>query len=254
MYKPSFNFLFLFTLLLNLIFFYPLNSLATTTLSPEEILIKANEARDIMETGVEWKINILVRNGQGEQSISAIGKVRGSFSVTIVETPENLKGTRIYIAKDKLWFWKPGQNLPIPITKQQKLMGPAAYGDILSTDYAKNYSAELIGEEIIDNRLSWIFSLKALRNDVTYSAIKYWIDQQNYVGIKAEFFTASGKIAKSAKMKYDNHVVQNGNIIPFISEISITEEQLKFEEVILTFSDPILKEISDEVFNLNFTP
>ena len=254
MYKPSFNFHFLFTLLLNLIFFYPLNSLATTTLSPEEILIKANEARDIMETGVEWKINILVRNGQGEQSISAIGKVRGSFSVTIVETPENLKGTRIYIAKDKLWFWKPGQNLPIPITKQQKLMGPAAYGDILSTDYAKNYSAELIGEEIIDNRLSWIFSLKAFRNDVAYSAIKYWIDQQDYLGIKAEFFTASGKIVKSAKMKYDNHVVQNGNIIPFISEITITEEQLKFEEVILTFSDPILKEIPDEVFNLNFTP
>ncbi len=254
MYKHSINSQYLFTLLLIMIFFHPLNSLATTTLSPEEILIKASEARGIMETGVEWKINILVRNDQGEQSISALGKVRGYYSVTIVETPENLHGTRIFIAKDKLWFWKPGQNLPIPITKQQKLIGPAAYGDILSIDYAKNYSAELVGEEIIDNRLSWIFALKANNNDVTYSAIKYWIDQQNFVGIKAEFFTASGKIAKSAKMKYDNHLIQNGNIIPFISEITITEEQLKFEEVILTFSDPILKEIPDEQFNLNFTP
>ena len=40
----------------------------------------------------------------------------------------------------------------------------------------------------------------------TYDRIKYWISKDRVVGVKAEYFTVSGKQFKSAAMAYTNTV------------------------------------------------
>lgn len=229
------------------------NIFAATTLSAEEILTRTNEFKDLINQGVEWKIKIALHNAQGIQHMTVQGKQRGPYSVYFFEDPEHLKGTRAYIAKDKLWLWKPGQKRPFPITNQQNLFGLASYGDIFSIDYAKVYKSELVGEEVIDNRINWKFTLTSLGNNVTYDKIKYWVDQSDFLIIKAEFYLPSGKLAKSAIIKYDNYVVYNGKQIPFLSEITI-HEHLKFEEATFSFFDAVLKKIPDEAFSLNSQP
>lgn len=219
-------------------------------ISAAEILEKADEARGNLE-GVEWNLHVHAQDAKGEQAMSMEIQARGFDVVSTTLAPPRSKGNRLIMLKDNMWFDKPGLSKPVPISKRQKLMGTAAYGDIATTDYANDYYPTLIGEEEIDGAACWVFDLEAKHRKVTYDRIKYWVEQDRLVGTKAEYFTVSGQKFKSARMEYDNRVVREGEPKPFISRITIHGEILEKEMTVLTFTDPVLKKIPNYAFDLN---
>jgi hypothetical protein len=222
----------------------------TPALSTKEILTQADEARGNLG-GVEWRLDILAETGSSTQEMSLAVKARGFDVVSSTLAPPRSKGDRLIMVKDNMWFHKPGLSKPVPISKRQKLLGTASYGDIATTNYANDYAASLSGEELIDDIPCLVYDLVSLHNKTTYDRIKYWIDKRRLVGIKAEYYTVSGEQFKSARMEYDNLIPWQGNMRPFISKIRIHGELVRSERTTLAFSMPELKPIPDSAFNLD---
>lgn len=102
-----------------------------------------------------------------------------------------------------LWFYDPANNATIRISPQQRLLGQAANGDVVTFNLAKDYQATLVGEEdVLDGdrqqRHCYKLALAAIRSDVTYDHIEAWIDASNNRPVRARFYSASNRLLKTA--------------------------------------------------------
>ena len=113
-----------------------------------------------------------------------------------------------------LWFYDPANKASIRISPQQRLLGQAANGDIVTVNLAKDYKASLAAEEDTQDgerqtRHCWKLALAAVSPDVTYHHIEMWIDTTNNRPVKARFYTESGRLLKTAYYrKYQNNLGQ----------------------------------------------
>jgi outer membrane lipoprotein-sorting protein len=92
-----------------------------------------------------------------------------------------------------LWFYDPSNKASIRISPQQRLLGQAANGDVVTFNLAKDYSATLSGEEeVLDadrqKRNSYKLTLAATKPDVTYHHIETWIDSANNRPVKTAYY------------------------------------------------------------------
>jgi hypothetical protein len=104
---------------------------------------------------------------------------------------------------------------------------------------------------VIDGEDCYLFDLKALDKKVTYDKIRYWISKERLVGVRAEFYTVSGKIFKSAVFEYDNHIQVDGKSYPFVSKMDITDALIRENTTTLHYSNVKAIAIPDAAFNLN---
>jgi hypothetical protein len=96
-----------------------------------------------------------------------------------------------------------------------------------------------------------VFDLKAKADKVTYDRIRYWVAKSRQVGVKAEYFTVSGKKFKSAAMTYDNQVSLGGKPRPFLSRITLRGELLNGTVTSLVLRNPHFEPLPDYLFDLN---
>lgn len=217
-----------------------------------QILLSADKARGNIN-GVTWEVLITSHQKKKKKTKKVALKIRARGFDVIAEntSPPKYKGNKILMLNGNMWFYRPNLSKPVPISKRQKLLGQAAYGDITSTDYTNRYKATLIGDDQVNGENCYLFKLESKSKENTYDLIHYWISKQRQVGIRAEYFTLSGKLFKSATMKYDNHIMLDNKEQIFISDISIRDELLTNDETILKFSNTRLKKLEDYIFNLN---
>lgn len=108
---------------------------------------------------------------------------------------------------NELWFYDPSSEASIRISPQQRLMGQAANGDVVTVNFAEDYRATLDGEEDIRDgeghkRHCYKIALAASAQGVTYDHIVMWIDTQNNRPVKAKFYAASGRLLKTAYYRH----------------------------------------------------
>ncbi|MCJ7664312.1 MAG: outer membrane lipoprotein-sorting protein [Desulfobacterales bacterium] len=219
-------------------------------MSPEEILRKADEARGNIE-GVEWEIDLKsIERGKEQTRIIRVSARRFN-SLAEFLAPPNVKGQKMLMRDRNMWFVKPGLSKAVPISPRQKLIGLAANGDIASTNYAGDYKVVHAADDTINGEACHIFDLSAVDKKVTYDRIKYWISKERLVGVKAEFYTVSGKMFKTAAIEYENSTTVEGVLRPFISKMVITSAVIKEDVTTMIFGKVSFKKIPDSMFNLN---
>jgi hypothetical protein len=130
-------------------------------------------------------------------------------------------------------------------------MGTAANGDIASTNYAGDYKIVSSEDGQFNGEACWVMALQAVDSRATYDRIKYWVSKERIVGLKAEFYTVSGKMFKTATFEYKNSITINDQPREFISKMIINSAIIKDDVTAIKYSKPVLKKISDAVFNLN---
>ncbi len=102
-----------------------------------------------------------------------------------------------------LWFFDPASKASIRLSPQQRLLGQAANGDVVTVNLAKDYKAELLGEEDVTDgervsRHCHKLRLAELSPDVTYNHIDMWIETGSARPVKAHFYAESGRLLKTA--------------------------------------------------------
>lgn len=124
---------------------------------------------------------------------------------TLVEIREPVRDSGKLILRNSqdLWFYDPASQASVRISPQQRLLGQVSNGDVMSSNFAADYSSRLIGEERVKDasrreRSSYRLELLATNNDVVYPKIEYWVDTDGFYPVKGKFYANSGRLLKIA--------------------------------------------------------
>ncbi|MDE2447534.1 MAG: outer membrane lipoprotein-sorting protein [Gammaproteobacteria bacterium] len=117
--------------------------------------------------------------------------------------PARDTGKRVLLDGHSLWFYDPNSKVSVRISAQQRLIGQAAIGDILTVNLAADYTPSIVGTETIDDatrqpRKCWHLELKTSNDLSTYNRVEYWVEQGSFYPIKGKFYSDSGRLLKIA--------------------------------------------------------
>jgi len=225
---------------------------ATTSAAPDALAIVklSDRARGGGLPGIVWNIQLTSRDGDkvGEAQRMQVRAVDDASVAEVLE-PLRSKGTKLLQVEHNMWLTRPGLSKPIPISPRQRMSGQASNGDIAATNYAADYDAKLVSDEKVEGELCYVLDLSARHKRTTYDKIRYWVSVERGVGVKAEFYSLSGKLLKTALFKYDNSIQFEGKSIPFVSSMLIRDALIDAETT-MKFGTVKVKKIPSSEFDL----
>lgn len=185
---------------------------APTTLASEKVddILAASDA--IRNPALPFTTQIQLteyRNKKREQEgvLFAYAKMnaeRGQYDtlVRIVE-PSRDRGKMMLKNGIEIWFYDPATKSGMRISPQQRLLGQASNGDVVTVNLARDYKARIDSEETISDgdkaeRNCYRLALSAINSAVMYSSIEYWVERGTNRPVKAKFYADSGRLLKTA--------------------------------------------------------
>lgn len=216
-----------------------------------QILKDSDRARGGVKDGLEWKIQISTSEDGDRHEREYLVKAKETDAYVEALTPARYKG-EVYLFNDRnMWFFKPSLKKPVSISARQKLTGQAANGDIATTNYARDYTPELVGPGEVQGEKVHVLLLKAKTTDLTYDQIRYYVTQNGRLAIKAEFLTLQGEVFKIGQMVYGNKLKAEGKEFPFISELAIQDAKFPENKSTIRYSTPKSTQTRAGLFNVN---
>ena len=137
------------------------------------------------------------------------GSGRFNSLVQFVAPPRDANKLMLKAGND-MWFYDPESKASIRLSPQQRLLGQAANGDVVTVNLARDYEARLEREEeILDGdrqqRRCYRLVLTATSPAVTYHRIEHWIETTTNRPVKARFYAESGGLLKTAFYRRYQH-------------------------------------------------
>jgi outer membrane lipoprotein-sorting protein len=183
--------------------------LARAARDPKALLVASDAIRN---PGQSFKVVVtLTEFERGKQVDSS---VLTSFSrtlddsgqfVSLIQFVQPLRDAGKLLLKtgNDLWFYDPSTKASVRIAPQQRLMGQAANGDVVTVNLARDYAVQQATEESVTDgerraRDAVKLQLAAAVPDATYPAIELWVDAESAAPIKARFLAESGRLLKTA--------------------------------------------------------
>jgi len=169
--------------------------------------------------------------------------------------PARDAGKRVLLDGHSLWFYDPDSKVSVRISAQQRLIGQAAIGDILTVNLAADYTASVVGTEKIDDaahqpRQCWHLDLKASNGLATYNRVEYWVEEGSFYPIKGKFYSDSGRLLKI--IYYRNFSQQLGAVRP--TESVIIDAVDSSLATIATSTEYAYQEIPEAWFQRDYLP
>src|SRR5438105_6270394 len=154
-----------------------------------------------------------------------------------------------------LWFFDPASQASIRLSPQQRLLGQASNGDVVTINLAKDYKAALEGDEDLTDgervmRHCHKLALAAVSPDVTYHRVEMWVDTTSARPVKARFFAESGHLLKTAY--YRKFQPQLGRERP--TEVVIIDGLDPGWVTVMRYSDYAWREVPDAWLQRDYLP
>jgi len=154
-----------------------------------------------------------------------------------------------------VWFFDPANKATIRIPTQQRLLGQAANGDVVTVNLARDYKARLAGEEEMldgerNKRRCYKLELSAVSPEVTYDHIELWVDTDNSRPVKARFYSDSGRLLKTAY--YRRYQSELENVRP--TETVIIDGLDSSWVTVMRGSNYVRRDIPDAWFQRDYLP
>lgn len=170
-----------------------------------EILNKVDDNMN-SETSI-LKSDMIIYGRRNNRTITSVGYAEGknkSFSEYLA--PDREKGTKMLKLEDNLWIYSPSTDRTIQLSghmlKQSVMGSDLSYEDMMENrKLTEMYDSEVIGEELIDGRNTWILQLTAKVVDASYESRKIWVDSERFVPLREELFAKSGQLLKKTELK-----------------------------------------------------
>ena len=171
-----------------------------------------------------------------------------------VEPPRDA-GKRVLLDGRSFWFFDPASQASVRISAQQRLVGQAAIGDVLTVNLAADYTASVAGTESIDDaarqkRTCWRLELKAAAEAAVYNRVEYWVEQGTFHPVKGKFYSDSGRLLKI--IYYRNFIERLGGVRP--AEAVIIDAVDSSLATIATFGESRFQEIPEAWFQRDYLP
>jgi outer membrane lipoprotein-sorting protein len=170
-------------------------------------------------------------------------------------SPPRDAGKLVLLDGSNMWFYDPASKASLRISPQQRLMGQASDGDVVTVNLALDYRPKLLGEEKIQDadrkeREVWHLELTAATDEAMYSRLELWIEKDSYRPIKAKFYSDSGRLLKIAY--YRKYAPQLG--VARATETVIIDAVDASLVTKMTYSDFRAEDAKDIWFQRDFLP
>jgi outer membrane lipoprotein-sorting protein len=228
--------------------------------SAHEIVAAADKVRNAEQSSRSTLVLTEYVSGQ-ERSHSAFvlfskEDSAGNFRnlLQYVEPPRDA-GKRVLLDGRSFWFFDPASQSSVRISAQQRLVGQAAIGDVLTVNLAVDYSATLLGTESIDDaarqkRSCWHLELKAATETAVYNRVEYWVEQGTFRPVKGKFYSDSGRLLKI--IYYRNYIERLGAVRP--AESVIIDAVDSALATIAVFNESRFQDVPDAWFQRDYLP
>ncbi|MCK5918836.1 MAG: outer membrane lipoprotein-sorting protein [Cocleimonas sp.] len=184
------------------------------------------QSDNIRNPGVPFSTQVtLIEYHKGKEANRSVIKVhskeqkKGGQYRTLVQflRPKRDTGKLMLRNGNEIWFYDPAAKNSIRMSAQQRLMGQASTGDVMTSNFALDYHAKLMGEAVIKDaarkpHTTYHLRMVAKTNEVAYASADYWVEKGTHHPIKAKFYSKSKRLMKIAY--YTNFQHQLGGIRP----------------------------------------
>lgn len=163
-------------------------------------------------------------------------------------SPARDKGKALLSDLDKMWYYAPDLRRPIPISRQQRLMGQVSNGDVVAADFDYSYISTLVGEEACGQKICYKLSLQRRWPYVTYPAISYWVEKETGFPNRADFLSADGVLIKRSYYRDYQQVL--GQMRP--TTIVVEDALRKDNYTTMHYSDVRLESLPESNFQKEY--
>lgn len=179
----------------------------------DEILKRADLVRG-PDDPFTLKMHVTAYKGKEVLSETSVLVNNYDFSRSIVEfvAPARDAGRKILRVSENMWVRIPASRRAIRITPQQRLIGQASNADVMGTNYANDYAAQLLGEEDVTSYEGpavpcYKLELTKKTPAASYHRLIYWVEKASFRPVRSEFYTQTGRLLKTA------HFTRYGNAL-----------------------------------------
>lgn len=176
-------------------------------------------------------------------SIESAAKMLAKFTA-----PKREVGKALLMVGRDLWIYLPDVGKPIRIPPSQRLVGDVVYGDLMRINYADDYLPTLLGTEPLDGTECYLLDLVAKDDTAPYGRIKYWVSKEDFRPLKAEYFTALGRLIKTGF--FEEYRLINGTFRP--TRITLIDAMQPQNRSILEYDHVELKPLPEKLFDKNY--
>jgi len=162
--------------------------------------------------------------------------------------PRRDQGKALLANLDKLWFYDPRLRRPIPIARQQRLIGQVANGDIVAADFDLSYTSRIVDTEPCEQAQCYKLALERRWPFVTYPRITYWVEVESKRPYKAEFLSTGALVMKTAW--YKDYRPALGQVRPH--EIVIVDALQKNHYTRMLYSDVRFEDTPEAYFQREY--
>lgn len=169
-------------------------------------------------------------------------------SVVMTTEPASERGQTLLMKGRDLWIFMPSVSQPVRISLSQRLTGQVANGDLARANFTGDYTPTILRTDIIDGEKYWVLELMGVDKSVTYHKVLYWVRQPNFWPYRAEFYSLSNRLLKTAR--YENFETVLGKLRP--TRLVMEDALRKDEESVLKYSGMKLRELPDKIFTKDY--
>jgi len=169
-------------------------------------------------------------------------------TVVMVTEPAADRGQIMLMKSRDLWVFVPSVSQPIRLSLGQRLTGQVANGDLARSNFTGDYTPKLLRTEAIDGDKYHVLELNAVDKGVTYNKVIYWVKQSNFWPYRAEFYSLSNRLLKTAR--YENFQTMLGKPRP--TQLVIEDALRKGEKSVLEYSGMKLRDLPDKMFTKDY--
>jgi Outer membrane lipoprotein-sorting protein len=160
--------------------------------SGEEVLARVDRLRHPWPS---FTMELTLKAADASQKWKVSARENGDARLDGLSTKE--KGRAVLVLGDQMWLLLPGTKRPVKVTPQQRMMGPAAGGDVARTRFREDYAVESLAEERMEGQDCWRLDLRAKRPSLSARQVVLWVAREGSLPLRAEFRMASGKLART---------------------------------------------------------
>ena len=182
-----------------------------------------------------------------ERKFRVLSKGNENTIVQVTE-PASERGQIMLMKGRDLWVFMPNISQPVRLSLAQRLTGQVANGDLARANFVGDYAPKLLRTDVIDGEKVNVLELFAVDRGVTYQRVLFWVKAGNNHPVKAEFYTASGRLLKTAL--YEKFERMAGKPRP--TRLVMEDALRKGEQSVLDYSGMKLRDLPDRVFTKDY--
>ena len=229
--------------------------------SAQEIIAAADKVRNPSEPFRSTSTLTEYVRGQPKDSTILVvyskeDRATGQFRnlVRYVDPPRDA-GKMALLDGQNLWFYDPAAKSSVRISTQQRLVGQASIGDVLTVNFAVDYTGSLLGSETITDaekqqRDCWHLDLRAATPTAVYSRAEYWVEKGTFRPVRSKFWSDSGRVLKV--LYYRNFYERLGGLRPGSAVIIDAVDSTLVTTV--QFGDAKFQDIPDFWYQRDYLP